>query len=218
MPGKRITDHQVHKYKQHRHKLSQVAAAAKAGISERSARRIELQRGIALAAPATELAHPADPLAEVWDSEVVPLLEADAQLNAVTLLEELQRRHPGQYGTGVLRTLQRRMRQWRADARRRARGLLRAGTPAGPAGAVGLHRLRRARRRDRWRRLPAPAVPVRARPLGLAPRRRDSTAARASSRCPPGCRRRCGAWAACPRSTAPTACRPPSTTWPSSRS
>ncbi len=35
-------------------------------------------------------------------------------LNAVTLLEELQRRHPGQYDTGVLRTLQRRMRQWRA--------------------------------------------------------------------------------------------------------
>jgi hypothetical protein len=41
MPGKRITDHQVHKYKQHRNQLSQVASAAKAGISERSARRIE---------------------------------------------------------------------------------------------------------------------------------------------------------------------------------
>jgi DNA-binding XRE family transcriptional regulator len=41
MPGKKITDHQVHKYKQHRNRLSQVAAAAKAGISERSARRIE---------------------------------------------------------------------------------------------------------------------------------------------------------------------------------
>jgi len=37
MPGKRITDHQVHKYKQHRNKLNQVASAAKAGISERNA-------------------------------------------------------------------------------------------------------------------------------------------------------------------------------------
>ncbi len=37
----KITDHQVQKYKQHRLKLSQVAAAAKAGVSERSARRIE---------------------------------------------------------------------------------------------------------------------------------------------------------------------------------
>ena len=41
MPGKRITDHQVHKYKQHRNKLSQVASAAKVAISERSAPRIE---------------------------------------------------------------------------------------------------------------------------------------------------------------------------------
>ena len=32
MPGKKITDHQVQKYKHHHLKLSQVAAAAKAGI------------------------------------------------------------------------------------------------------------------------------------------------------------------------------------------
>lgn len=32
MPGKRITDHQVHKYKQHRNTLTQVAAAARAGM------------------------------------------------------------------------------------------------------------------------------------------------------------------------------------------
>ena len=31
MPGKKITDHEVHKYKQHRNQISQVAAAAKAG-------------------------------------------------------------------------------------------------------------------------------------------------------------------------------------------
>ena len=35
MPGKTITDYQVHKYKQHRNKLSQVASAAKAGLSHR---------------------------------------------------------------------------------------------------------------------------------------------------------------------------------------
>ena len=50
----------------------------------------------------------------MWDAEVVPLLKTDALLNAVTLLEELQRRHPGEYDSTVLRTLQRRMRQWRA--------------------------------------------------------------------------------------------------------
>jgi hypothetical protein len=34
---------------------------------------------------------------------------------AVTLLEELQRRHPEQFGESVLRTLQRRVGQWRAE-------------------------------------------------------------------------------------------------------
>ncbi|WP_418317605.1 IS21 family transposase [Piscinibacter sakaiensis] len=114
MPGKRITDHQVLKYKQHRNKLPQVAAAAKAGISERSARRIEDAGQLPSQRPARSWRTRSDPLAEVWEAEVVPLLRADAQLNAVTLLEELQRRHPGQYGGAVLRTLQRRVRQWRA--------------------------------------------------------------------------------------------------------
>jgi transposase InsO family protein len=114
MPGKKITDHQVHRYKHHRNKLSQVAAAAKAGISERSAWRIEHSDTLPSQRPSRSWRTRCDPLATVWDSEVVPLLRADPQLNGVTLLEELQRRHPGQYDAGVLRTLQRRLRQWRA--------------------------------------------------------------------------------------------------------
>lgn len=114
MPGKRITDHQVHKYRQHRNRLTQVAAAAKAGISERSARRIEHSDAPPSQRPPRSWRTRIDPLAAVWDAEVVPLLQTDPQLNAVTLLEELQRRHPGEYGANVLRTLQRRMRQWRA--------------------------------------------------------------------------------------------------------
>lgn len=54
-------------------------------------------------------------LTAMWDAKVVPLLQNDARMNAVTLHEKLKRRHPGQYNTGVLRTLQRRMRQWRAQ-------------------------------------------------------------------------------------------------------
>jgi hypothetical protein len=114
MPGKRITDHQVHKYKQHRNKLSQVASAAKAGISERSARRIEDAQSLPSQRPERNWRTREDPLSAVWDSEVIPLLQSDARLNAVTLLEELQRRYPGQWDTSVLRTLQRRMRLWRA--------------------------------------------------------------------------------------------------------
>ncbi len=46
LPGKKITDHQMQKYKHHHLKLSQVAAAAKAGISERSARRIDYNEAL----------------------------------------------------------------------------------------------------------------------------------------------------------------------------
>lgn len=114
MPGKKITDHQVNKYKQHRNTLNQVAAAAKAAISERSARRIDSSDTLPSQRPTRDWRTREDPLAAAWEDEVVPLLRSDARLNAVTLLEELQRRHPGEYDSGVLRTLQRRMRQWRA--------------------------------------------------------------------------------------------------------
>lgn len=114
MPGKKITDHQVQKYKHHRNTLTQVASAARSGISERSARRIDDTDALPSQRAPRSWRTREDPLSEVWDAEVIPLLRTDAQLNAVTLLEELQRRHPGQYDTGVLRTLQRRMRQWRA--------------------------------------------------------------------------------------------------------
>ena len=58
-----------------------------------------------------------DPLSAVWDSEIVPLLQSDVHLNAVTFLEELQNRNPDQWDTSVLRSLQRRMRLWRAQFR-----------------------------------------------------------------------------------------------------
>ena len=42
------------------------------------------------------------------------MLEAAPGLTAMTLLEELQRRHPEQYEVALLRTLQRRVRAWNA--------------------------------------------------------------------------------------------------------
>ena len=104
----------MQKYKQHRLKLTQVAAAAKAGLSGRSAQRIEHSEALPSQRETRAWRTRTDPLEPVWDSEVVPLLESDGALNGVTLLEELQRRYPGDYDTSVLRTLQRRVRQWRA--------------------------------------------------------------------------------------------------------
>ena len=57
-----------------------------------------------------------DAFVGVWDSDIVPLLQADEKgvLQAGTLLEMLEAKHPGQFGVGQLRTLQRRVRDWRA--------------------------------------------------------------------------------------------------------
>lgn len=115
MPGNRITDRQVNKYKQLRGEHTQEAAAAKTGISVSSARRVEGRTVLPSQRGERNWRTRADPLDEVWDSEVVPLLESAPGLMAVTVLEEVQRRHPGRFGDSVLRTLQRRMRLWRAE-------------------------------------------------------------------------------------------------------
>ena len=56
-----------------------------------------------------------DPFADVW-KEVREQLEASSGLQAKTLFEWLQRRYPGRFQDGQLRTLQRRLRQWQATS------------------------------------------------------------------------------------------------------
>jgi hypothetical protein len=55
-----------------------------------------------------------DPFAAIWEPEVVPLLKNAPQLMAITILRKLQEDHPECFPDAVLRTLQRRMRHWRA--------------------------------------------------------------------------------------------------------
>jgi len=89
-------------------------AAAKSGMSERTARKYR-QAG----KPPSELqvAHDwrtrPDPFKEVWP-EIEALLEQDGGLQAKTVFEELLRRDPEGFQPGQLRTLQRRVRDWRA--------------------------------------------------------------------------------------------------------
>jgi len=54
-----------------------------------------------------------DGFAEVWP-EVQAMLTAAPELEAKCLFEHLQERDPGRYASGLLRTFQRRVRQWRA--------------------------------------------------------------------------------------------------------
>ena len=114
MPGTRITDQQVRLYMNHRKNTSQMLAAAKAGISERSARRIDASASLPSQQPRRYWRSRVDPFAQVWDSEVVPLLASAPKLMAITLLRKLQNDHPDQFADGVLRTLQRRVQLWRA--------------------------------------------------------------------------------------------------------
>jgi len=89
-------------------------AAVKAGMSEPTARRYRRIKKLP-----SELQSPRgwrtreDPFAEVW-TEIEDMLELDAGLQAKTVFEELQRRHPERFEPGQLRTLQRRFRRWRA--------------------------------------------------------------------------------------------------------
>jgi hypothetical protein len=95
---------------------SQVLAAARTGISERSARRIESSVALPSQNRRRYWRSRIDPFAEVWESEVVPLLQHAPKLMAITLLRKLQDDHPDRFPDGMLRTLQRHIRQWRAVA------------------------------------------------------------------------------------------------------
>lgn len=57
-----------------------------------------------------------DVFADVWESEIVPLLQQDDQgvLEATTIIAQLQRSHESRFDGRHLRTLQRRIRDWRA--------------------------------------------------------------------------------------------------------
>lgn len=113
MPGAHITNRQVARYMTARIAGStQYQSADRAAISERTARRLD-QQGRPACGPREYRTRP-DDFAEVWLAEVEPMLERDGKLQAATVFDELQRRHPGRFPDGKLRTLERRMRSWRA--------------------------------------------------------------------------------------------------------
>jgi transposase InsO family protein len=88
-------------------------AAAKAGFSAATAYRIEQDPRLPSQKRSPRGRRRQDPLAAVWDSEVVPLLKSVPGLRPVAIFDEIRRRHP-EIGAGVRRTLERRIRSWRA--------------------------------------------------------------------------------------------------------
>lgn len=89
-------------------------AAAFADMDEKTARRYRH-----LGKPPSQLKKPrayrtrVDVFADVW-SEVEPFLESEPDVEATTLLEYLAEKHPDRFSECQLRTLQRRVKAWRA--------------------------------------------------------------------------------------------------------
>lgn len=89
-------------------------AAAKAGLSRATGYRIaktptppsQAARGRGRRRP--------DPLEDIFETEVIPLLKAAPGLRPVAIFEEMLRRHPA-LSPGIRRTLERRIRAWRAQ-------------------------------------------------------------------------------------------------------
>ena len=96
-----------------RHTNTIPIAAAKAGFSPSTAYRIDKDPRLPSQKKVPRGRRRPDPLARVWDSEIVPLLQAAPSLRPVALFEEIIRRHPD-LGPGIRRTLERRVRSWRA--------------------------------------------------------------------------------------------------------
>ena len=94
---------------------TQITSAAKSGLSLATGKRIDRdprapsakkQRRIYRTRP--------DPLADVWDEEIVPLLQAAPGLRDISLFDELARRYPDRAVPFFRRTLERRVAEWKA--------------------------------------------------------------------------------------------------------
>ncbi len=88
-------------------------AAAKASFSTSTAYRFENDRRLPSQKKGCRGRRRPDPLADVFETEVVPMLKAAPGVRAVAIFEEMLRRHP-ELGAGIRRTLERRIRTWRA--------------------------------------------------------------------------------------------------------
>lgn len=90
-------------------------SAAKSGMSEKTARKY---RDSVKYPSQMKVEHNwrtrQDPFEGVWEAKIKPLLEYNPGLEGKTILDYLHREYPGKYSDGQLRTLQRRIKGWRA--------------------------------------------------------------------------------------------------------
>jgi len=93
---------------------TQEIAAAKAGMDVKTGRKYLADGRLpSEIKPERNWRTRSDPFDSVWE-QVRQQIEANPGLEAKTLFEALQREHPGEFADGQLRTLQRRIKRWRA--------------------------------------------------------------------------------------------------------
>ena len=116
MPGRPITDQQMRYYMTLRTRHTRATAAAMAGFSTSTGYRVERDPRLPSRKKACH-GHGGgrpDPLTDIWDGEIVPLLERTPDLRPITIFEEMIRRHPERDLGSARRTLERRVRLWKA--------------------------------------------------------------------------------------------------------
>ncbi len=93
---------------------TQELAAAKAGMDVKTARKyLKSAKLPSEDKPERDWRTRKDPFERVWE-EIQQQLDGNAGLEAKTVFEALQRKYPGEFADGQLRTLQRHVKRWRA--------------------------------------------------------------------------------------------------------
>jgi hypothetical protein len=172
-------------------------AAAKAGFSTATAYRIEGDPRLPSRKKKPRGRRRPDPLAGVWDSEIVPMLEGAPSIRAVAIFEEIRHREPG-LAAGVRRTLERRIARWRALNGPDRDVIFRQEHPPGRMGLSD------------FTDLGALGITIAGERFGHRLyhfRLAFSGFEHAHVVLGEGCRTRCGCWAGCRNNTAATACR-----------
>ena len=111
--GRQVTDHLIRLFMKFRQTHTTAVAAAKTSISTATAYRMEKDTRLPSQKKAPRDHRRPDPLADIFEDEIVPPLKAAPGIRPIAILEEMLRRHP-QLSAGIRRTIERRVRSWRA--------------------------------------------------------------------------------------------------------
>jgi len=114
VPGCHVTDHQMRLFMKYRHSDGVAIASARAGFSAATGYRLADEPTLPSGRKLPRSRRRSDPLADIFDAEIVPMLEAAPALRPIAIHEEMQRRHP-ELPPGIRRTIERRVRAWRAE-------------------------------------------------------------------------------------------------------